>query len=402
VKAPSASDLIERVRALPAASPLLEQLGDTPGVHLVGGAVRDLLLGGRPFDLDLVVEDDAASVAGRLGGERRVHDRFGTSTVWVGGHTYDIARARAETYSRPGALPDVTPATLTDDLRRRDFTVNAIAIALDGPEPGKLTAAPRALEDLDARRLRVLHDRSFLDDPTRLLRLVRYASRLRFAIEPHTRTLVEQAVAEEAMKTVSGARIGAELRLLAREQDPVAALAMFQDLNIDLSIYSGFTLDDALTGRALELLPADGRRDRLVLALVFRPIEADRLATILDQLEFEAADRDAILAAATKADQLAEVLAAATEPSQIADVIGGAGPELVALAGALGAQDQAREWLVRLRHIGLEIDGRDLQAAGVPEGPAIGRGLRAALAAKLDGHVSSREEELAEALRAAR
>ena len=180
-------DALARVRALPAAAPL----PDRPGVHLVGGAVRDVLLGGTPFDLDLVVEGDAAAFARSLGGQLKVHDRLGTSTVVLDGHTYDIVRARRETYPRPGALPDVEPASLAEDLARRDFTVNAIAIAL---ADGELTAAPSALEDLDARRLRVLHDQSFIDDPTRLLRLVRYASRLGFAIEPHTRALAEEAI----------------------------------------------------------------------------------------------------------------------------------------------------------------------------------------------------------------
>src|SRR5947209_13162192 len=125
VDVPPRAELIGRIRALPAARPLLEQLADVPGLYVVGGAVRDLLLGRQPRELDLVVEGDAAAVASRLGGSRRVHDRFGTVTVTLDGRTYDIARARKETYARPGALPDVEPARLEDDLWRRDFSVNA-------------------------------------------------------------------------------------------------------------------------------------------------------------------------------------------------------------------------------------------------------------------------------------
>lgn len=397
-----ARSLYELVRSLPAAAPLLERLDDEPGIYIVGGAVRDLLLGEEPVDLDLVVEGDSAGLAARLGRSVRVHDRFGTSTVVLGGFSYDVAQARRETYARPGALPDVTPATLAEDLLRRDFTVNALAIALTGPAAGELTAAPGALTDLDARLLRVLHDRSFLDDPTRLLRLARYAARLSFAVEPHTRELADSAVAAGALRTVSGPRVGAELRLLARESDPLAAFATLAGYRLDRAVDPGFGLDDpALAGRALALAPTDVRVDLLVLALACRRLAEGRRAPLLDALAFEAGERDAIIEVASVASRLAAALRVATRPSEIAAAVGGARPETVVLAGALGAQSQAREWLCRLRAIRLEIDGNDLVGAGVAQGPAIGAGLRAALAAKLDGDVADRSAELAEALRAA-
>jgi tRNA nucleotidyltransferase (CCA-adding enzyme) len=403
LKVPSEPDeLLERVRALPAAPPLFARLDDRAGVHLVGGAVRDLLLGGTPLDLDLVVEADAAALAASLGGELTVHDRFGTSTVRLDGFAYDIARARRETYARPGALPDVEPAGLEDDLLRRDFTVNAIAIVLTGRRAGELRGAPHGLEDLDARRLRVLHDRSFIDDPTRLLRLARYASRLGFEIEPRTRALAGAAIEGEALGTVSGPRVGAELRLLGREQDPVTGLLALRELGLDAAIEPGFGLgDEALARRALALLPGDGRGDLLVLAAASLEVPAADLSRLLDSLAFDADDREAIVATASRARELARGLAVAEAPSEIVAAVGGGPPELVALAGALGPDRQAREWLDRLRHVRLSIDGRDLLAAGVPEGPAIGRGLRAALAAKLDHRACGRDQELAEALNAA-
>ena len=390
--------LLDRVRTLPAAKPLLGRLRGDARVHLVGGAVRDLLLGGAPLDLDLVVEGDAGEVAAALGGELKAFDRFGTATVVLDGFSYDIAGARRETYAHPGALPDVEPAPLAEDLLRRDFTVNAIALAFSG----QLRAAPAALEDLEARRLRVLHDRSFIDDPTRLMRLARYATRLGFEVEPHTRELADAAVAGGALGTVSGPRIGNELRLLAREDDPVGALGGLGDLGLDRAINPGFGIqDEGVARRALVILPDDGRRDRLVLAVAARGVRADQLPALLDSLAFEAEDRDAILIAATRADDVAGALAAASAPSEIAAAVTGAPLELVALAGALGPASQAGEWLATLRHVRLGIDGGDLLAAGVPEGPAIGRGLRAALAAKLDGRAPGREEELAAALTAA-
>jgi len=403
VERPNPSELAARLRELPAAHPLVYRLGDQPGLFLVGGAVRDLLLGGRPFDLDLVVEGDPAIVLARLDGTAIVYDRFGTSTVSVDGFTYDVARARTETYRAPGALPEVTPASLDEDLRRRDFTVNAIALPLRSGSAGGLPAVPGALEDLDARRLRVLHDRSFIDDPTRLLRLARYRARLGFEIEDHTLALAREAVAQDALKTLSGPRIGNELRLLAREHDPVGAFAALRELGLDRSIDPRFGLqDDAVATEALALLPVDGNRDRLVLAVAGERLPADELRRLLDQLGFEAEDREGIVAAAKRAPGVADELAAARAPSQVATAALGLAPEVVALAGALGPADAAKQWLERLRHVELEIDGRDLLAAGIEQGPAVGFGLRAALVAKLDGRVHSRQEELAVALEAAR
>jgi tRNA nucleotidyltransferase (CCA-adding enzyme) len=397
VEPPARHEVLARLRALPAARTLLQRLSGVEGVYLVGGAVRDLLLGGRPADLDLVVEGDAAAIARRLDGAVVVHDRFGTSTARVDGFTYDIARARSETYPRPGALPDVTPATVEEDLKRRDFTVNAIAIALDGA----VASFPGSFEDLEARRLRILHERSFLDDPTRLLRLARYASRLGFGIEPHTLELARAAVGAGALRTVSGPRVGAELRLLAREPDPVAALETLRGLGLDAAIEPGFGLSDpGLARRALAQLPPDGRRDRLALAVAARGLAEP--AALFDRLGFEAGDRDAIVAAARDADTLMRALKSAKRRSEIARAAARASLEEVALAGALGAPEAAREWLERLRDVRLEIDGRDLLGAGVPEGPAIGRGLQAALDAKLDDCLSGREAELEAALQAAR
>ena len=214
-------DLLERLRELDCGRRLLEAAAEMRGVYLVGGAVRDLLLGRAPSELDVVVEGDVARLAGALGDSSTVHERFGTATVRDGDCRWDLAAARAEEYARPGALPDVRAAAITTDLRRRDVTVNAIALDLGS---GELRAADHALDDLAGGRLRVLHDASFRDDPTRLWRIARYAARLGFTLEPHTAKLAAEAVAAGVAERVSGARIGNELRLALTEPDPVAAI----------------------------------------------------------------------------------------------------------------------------------------------------------------------------------
>jgi tRNA nucleotidyltransferase (CCA-adding enzyme) len=402
---PPPEELLGMVRRLGPGRPLIERLAGHDDVYLVGGAVRDLLLGQAPTDLDLAVEGDGEGLVADLGGRVVRHERFGTWTVAVNEFAYDIARTRRETYAHPGALPDVAPASLSEDLVRRDFTVNALAVALGGPQAGALTAPPGALDDLAAGRLRVLHDASFRDDPTRLLRLARYAGRLAFSVEPHTAELAAGAVADRALETVSGPRVGAELRLLAAEPDPLAAMLALDALNLAQAIHPDFgiaadDLDEAR--RALALLPAELPSDRLVLALATRRIRVSELRELLDQLAFEAEDRDTIVATAAGADELAGELAAARRPSEVAGCAGGRPPELVALAGALGPADVARSWLHELRHVRLEITGSDLLEAGIEEGPAIGRGLQAALAAKLDERIDGHDAELAVALKAAR
>lgn len=385
------------LRTLPAATPVLDALGADPSVWVVGGAVRDLLLGTVAVDLDLVVQGDAVAVAERLaaalGGSLVVHDRFGTATVTGAGHVYDLATARSETYPRPGALPDVRPGTVQDDLLRRDFTVNAIAVALDG----RVVSAPRAFEDLDGRLLRVLHDESFLDDPTRLLRLVRYATRLEFSVEEGTDALASAAVAGGALATVTPTRIGAELRLLLREASARDALERV----VRWPLADGMTFDRELAEHALALLPADGRVDLLLLAVACRAMDPAPLAAWLDALGFAARERDTVVACGS-AGAIATRLAAAGRPSEIAAAVRGVPVEAVALAGALGAEPAARAWIEELRHVRLTIDGADLLSAGVPQGEAIGRALAAALRARLDGEAADRDAQLAVALAAAR
>jgi tRNA nucleotidyltransferase (CCA-adding enzyme) len=370
--------------ALPCGARALAAFGPGDDVHLVGGAVRDLLLGRTPREVDLVVEGDVDAAAARLGGAAvTAHDRFGTARVLFADCEIDLARARRETYLRPGALPDVEPASLDEDLRRRDVTVNAIALSLDGA----VRAVPGALEDLDAGVLRVLHDRSFVDDPTRLWRVARYAARLGFEVEPRTRALAGAA----DPSTVSGDRLGAELRLALREPDPPAALRAARDLNPRL-LPEGFDPGPRGLGEALALLPPDGRPDLLTLAAATAGMDARALLAWLDDMGFPASERDTV-AAASRFSTGAPLRAART-PAEIARAACGAPVEAVALAGG----ENARRWLDDLRHVRLEIGGDDLLAAGVPQGPEIGARLRRALDRKLDGEVAGRDAELRAAL----
>src|SRR5262249_22611747 len=182
--------LPERVDALPGIDVRRDLAGRVPA-YLVGGAVRDLLLGVEGNDLDVVIEGDPDVLAGLSGFTPERDSLFLTGKLDLGDSAVDVAHARAETYPQPGALPEVRPASITEDLDRRDFTANAMALPL---APGSELIDPHGgLEDLRAGLLRVLHDRSFVDDPTRALRAARYAARFGFELEPETRRLLEEA-----------------------------------------------------------------------------------------------------------------------------------------------------------------------------------------------------------------
>jgi tRNA nucleotidyltransferase (CCA-adding enzyme) len=374
---------LEALCAEPCGARLLSAFGPGDGVHLVGGAVRDLLLGRTPRELDLVAEGDVDAAAARLGGEQTAHDRFGTIRVRAESCRFDLVRARAERYARPGALPDVRPGTLDEDLRRRDVTVNAIALRLDAT----FAAVDGALDDLRDGVLRVLHDASFVDDPTRVWRVARYAARLGFAVEPHTRALAGAA----DPSTVSGDRLGAELRLALREPDPTAALSAVADLN-PAFLPPRFDPRPRGLDEALALLGDAGRRDLLVLAACTARMDVRELLGWLDDMGFTAPERD-LVGAASRLSTGAPLLNAATN-AQIGHAARGAPLEAVALTGG----ENARRWLDELRHVRLEITGDDLLAAGIPEGPDLGARLQRALDRKLDGEVTGREQELAAAL----
>jgi tRNA nucleotidyltransferase (CCA-adding enzyme) len=361
-------DLAEALRR---AYPELAAIGvaATEPVYVVGGAVRDLLLGRGRADLDIVVEGDAAALAARLGAEPVSHERFATAKVVLDGHQLDIASARSESYPEPGALPEVVPAGgIEADLGRRDFTINAMAIPLRGE--ARLIDPCDGHADLGAGLLRILHQDSFRDDPTRAIRAARYGARFGFAPEPETAALLRAA----DLGAVSADRREAELLRLAAEPTAVAGFALLIEWGL------------------LEPRPGGLELAARVEALLAGPPWRS------------AAPRPEALLAAAFGSPAAEVALAAEapeRPSRALESARGRDPVVLILARALGAA-WLDEYLADWRTVALEIDGADLIAAGIPQGPALGRGLGAALRAKLDGEVEGREQELAIALAAAR
>jgi tRNA nucleotidyltransferase (CCA-adding enzyme) len=334
-------------------------------VYLIGGAVRDLLLARGRSDIDLVVVGDACALASSLGAEPVEHERFATAKVRLESHELDIATARSETYTHPGALPEVAPAEdVETDLRRRDFTINAMAIPLQGKP--QLIDPLGGAADLEAGLLRVLHSRSLTDDPTRALRAARYAARFDFKPEPETADLLRGT----DLTTVSTERRQADLLRLAAEPAAARGFALLAEWGLVTPRPQGIEL-------------------------------AGAVAQLLGQSPWAGvAPRDrAVLAAALGSPGREKSLAAADpqRPSEAVELTHRVDPVELVLARALGAQWLDR-YLLEWRSVKLDIDGDDLIAAGVSPGPALGRGLAEALRCKLDGEIDGREEELGVAL----
>ena len=338
-------------------------------VYLVGGAVRDLLLRRGRADIDLVLIGDPAELAGSLGAATIAeHERFATAKLDLEGHEVDIAAARTETYPHPGALPVVAPAAeIETDLARRDFTINAMAVSLQGDVTLIDPHGGRA--DLEAGLLRILHRNSFADDPTREIRAARYAARYGFELEPET----EQLLRETDLGSVSADRREAELSRLAGEASAARGFELLAEWGLVELRDGGAELAAAVAA----LLATDlwiGQADRAVAVLAAALGPAGR------EGELTAADP--------------------RRPSEAVELARGLSTVELALARCLGA-GWLDEYMASWRLVGTEIDGADLIAAGVPRGPAIGRGLEAALRARLDGEARDREQELSVALAAA-
>ena len=401
-------DIRERVRRVPGMERLLPTLEGLPPAYLVGGAVRDLVRGEDPKDVDIAVEGDARSaaraVAERLGSDAREYERFGTATVETPDSTYNFATTRQESYDEPGALPRVTPASLAEDLGRRDFAINAMAVGLSGDDLGHLYDPFGGVADMDAGLVRVLHERSFLDDPTRLLRALRYATRLGFTLDPETERLAREAVAADALSTVSGARIRDELMDLLRELDAPSGIERMRDLEIHSALHPDLEPDPDLVASAALGAVAIGA-DRGIAALAALIEDApEKLDLWLGDLHLLAQERDAAARAARVGPRIAMTLREREHSaSELRALLGNEPLEALALALALRAPSEPiLRWISDLRPVRLEISGADLLAAGVPEGPALGRALDETLNRKLDGLVTGRDVELETALLLAR
>ncbi|HMO57251.1 MAG TPA: CBS domain-containing protein [Roseiflexaceae bacterium] len=392
------------------AAAVAEQRGTA--IYIVGGVVRDMLLGRRRGDLDLVVEGDAiglaAELARRRGGRVRGHAQFGTATLELTAPmvgvplSLDFVMARTEFYERPSALPDVEAASLRHDLHRRDFTINTLAVCLNPSRYGRLYDFYGGRRDLQRGLVRVLHNLSFIDDPTRVLRAARLAARLGFTIEPRTRALINDAVEQEIFRRTTPQRIVHEICLLLAEPEPERALSLLIEQGVVASLLAGFQAPPDFAqrfSRARRAAFRDLPLPRLYLALLF----VDHADPVIDALIVRyhppLAESRMLRSIAVFHACRAEVMQAELAASRLDAMLHAVDP--VVLRAAQLVYEQTAPQLVRrlvqyldhLRQVRPAVDGRYIRSLGVAEGPQIGRLLAGLRAALLDGDVVEPEEQ---------
>ena len=377
-------------------------------LFLVGGAVRDILLGpraGEP-DLDVVgVGADAAfasRLAEHLDGELLGGSQFGTWKIALEPAHLDLVSARRESYDRPGALPTVEPGSIGDDLARRDFSINAMALSLGPSTWGELLDPFDGGGDLDRRLIRALHPASFSDDGTRMLRAARYARRLGFDLEPGTRRLAAEGLGH--LGAISGDRIRRELGHILHEDRAACILELCDELGILSAIHPPLRLEDrtAEAMRALDAGMADEREPALLALLAYSLTSAEGRA-LTRRLNLGVEWSRAVRDTGEVRGMLPRLAAPDMRPSQLYALLRRLHPASIR-AGAMLADDRAAaerlgSYLNELRGAATILRGGDLIELGVAEGPRIGELLREILDARLNGLIAAREEEVQLVLR---
>jgi len=389
------------------------------GCYLVGGAVRDLMLREPGFDVDLAVEGDgiafAAELAARLKGHVRPHTKFGTAVVVAGDGPdrlrVDVASTRAESYDYPGALPKVQHAGIRSDLARRDFTINAMAVSLKPGTFGDLYDYFGGREDLRAGRIVVLHNLSFIEDPTRILRAIRYENRYGLRMDERTLSLARACCAMDLVGDLSSARLRDELVSLLDEEKVDFSLRRVEEIGVWPAIHGRLRVDRRtrrLVRRADQLRAAHDLEDeaprwRLRLVWLLRDLDPEEIAIWTERMRVRAQDANVLERSLVVARRLLDRIARGPSEAELYDLAVGEPVEALLAAMTLDDSGIAASRLAHFvdvtRHVRLAIGGRDLLGLGFAPGPHMGKVLRSVLHLKLNGIVSTPDEELTAAAR---
>ncbi|MCK8825720.1 CBS domain-containing protein [Fuchsiella alkaliacetigena] len=394
------------------------ELADELGIdlYIVGGFVRDMLLDIDNLDLDLVVEGDgilfAKELAQRLDYElKEVHSEFKTATLLLAdGLELDIASARIEYYDSPAALPKVELASLKEDLFRRDFTINALAIQLNSSHFGKLVDFFGGLEDLEMGVVRALHNCSFIDDPTRIFRALKFANRYDFELDALTKELINHALEQDILAGVSYGRISNELCLILQEDNPAEILRDLESFRVFEHLYPGLSWERSQHKRALEvpwalkwLQDLEFKKEiklwQIYLLLLLDSLAEEEVRDFLLKLKFSNDIIDKALFIKGEAEKLLSTLASAEikpytvynslEPLSIEEII-----YLLLLSEGPQIKEWIKKYLVELRKVELSVSGKDIISLGYKPGPYFAEVLAEVKEEKLNGNLSTSEDEL--------
>jgi tRNA nucleotidyltransferase (CCA-adding enzyme) len=423
----SGRDILSRMKntLTPATLKLLRELGRAGDeldlkVYAVGGFVRDLLLGVANLDIDVTVEGDgirfAEGFAGANGCRVKSHQKFGTATiVFADGIKIDVASTRLEYYDSPGVLPTVERSSLKMDLYRRDFTINTFAIALSGAEFGHLIDFFGARRDLQAKSIRVLHNLSFVEDPTRVFRGIRFEQRLGFRMAAHTENLIKNSIRMNFLEKLGGRRLFAELVHIFEEREPQHAVERMAELGVLQYIHRSLAAPVGTLALFQESVQIVGWYELLYLKQPFERwiilflalcsvLTADEFAETCSRLDTGVRFIEKYAPARSVGEKALEQISRSSSgrgrsllPSEVWALLHGMPVEillhLMARADA-NARRQFSIYFTNLSRVQIQVDGNDLKASGLKPGPLYREILDRVIAARLDGRVEGREEEL--------
>jgi len=382
-------------------------------IYLVGGVVRDLILRKDVFDLDIVVEGDAISFADKLAKDIKAefirHHAFGTATVYFGKHKIDFATARQEKYSHWGVLPKVKPAELSKDLFRRDFTINAMAISLNREDYGKLIDLYNGLTDLRKGLIRILHDLSFLDDPTRILRAIRFEQRFGFRIEPKTFKLLKDALSKKALCLPGPHRLRDELTLMLKEPKPYRYIRRVNELSGFNFIDSSIKLNKEKSKLLLRIEKAISEYNRgpklsrsidswiVYLSGLLHSLSQAKLSKVLSDFGFRKGERIIVKSTKQGLRKIAK-LNQVKKPHRIYKALNDYSFESILFFYSYYSDKSLRKsikyFLKHLVNIRLKVKGRDLKKRGVIPSRLYSKILKRLLDEKIDNSLSTKKEEL--------
>ena len=403
------ADLEDELEKLEALAPLREAIatigGTHEGIYLVGGSVRDVLLGAKGFDIDIAVEGDAIGLARELArllhGRIRAHEKFGTAVVLYNeGARVDVVTTRTEFYEAPAALPSVEHASIREDLFRRDFTANAMAVSLKAEDFGRLVDPFGGRRDIAERRLRVLHNLSFVDDPTRIFRAVRYESRLGFRMDEHATALARSCVEMGLFDDLSSARLRDELIDILDEPDAPRSILRLAEIGVAAAVHPPLAADEEAAALVERLNILRDRyapelpRWRPGLAVLARRLATHELYSWLGRLRLRRRDIEKIVMAVVFAPRLVDRLQREISPAEIVSLVEPVAPDAPLVALAMHDLPGLEEYFERLRDVELEIGGSDLVELGLEQSPRVGEILAELRRRKLNGALVGREAEL--------
>ncbi len=379
--------------------------------YLVGGTVRDLLRGEENLDIDIVIEGDGITFAKMLGEKLdarvKTHQRFNTAQVITDKMKFDVATARTEYYESPAALPKVETSSIKKDLYRRDFTINTLAIKLNPQDFGLLIDFFGGQRDLREKTVRILHNLSFIEDPTRAFRAIRFSERFGFRISKHTENLLKSALKMNLFERLSGPRLYEELLLLFRETEPNRTLKRLSDFGLLKVIYPTLAFNEELdtTIKSMyeifswfNLLFLEEKTDRGILFLIamLTGLKDEEVEDAIKRLSPPPKIKDLIIKGIPLAREVLKKLPL-DEPVETYNLLSKLKLETILLAMATSKERQKQKvisrYLTELRKVKTILSGKDLKQMGIKPGPLYSRILKELLEERLRGHLKSREDE---------